>query len=93
MKKLWAIGALVFVVSVVAWLSIKKPVCPDDYATFEESSAAFDKWLVAYLETNPQASVPEMTEARKQFYIKNNCTAALERFEQGERANEAILES
>lgn len=90
MSKLWPLGAFILIFSLVAWISIDKPICPDDYATSEESSAAFDEWLVAYLETSPQASVPEMTEARKQFYIENNCRAALERFEEGERANEAI---
>lgn len=90
--KKWSAVAVVLllVIGIGAYLLISKPVCPDDYATFEESSAAFDEWLVAYLETSPQASVPEMTEARKQFYIENNCSAALERFEEGERANEAI---
>jgi hypothetical protein len=86
-----AVGSLaLLILGVSLYLYRGNPVCPDDYATFEESSAAFDEWLVAYLETNPQASVPEMTEARKQFYIENNCTAALERFEEGARANEAI---
>lgn len=90
MKRSWVIAILILIVSLTVWLSPKKLVCPDDYASFEESSAAFDEWLIAYLETNPQASVPQMTEARKQFYIENNCTSALERFEEGERANEAI---
>lgn len=90
MKRLWLAVLLIISVGAISWLFIEKPICPDDYATFKESSAAFDEWLVTYLETKPQASVPEMTEARKQFYIENNCTAALERFEEGERANEAI---
>lgn len=93
MRKLWVAGVLLLIVSCVIWISHKVPVCPDDYATFEESSAAFDDWLVTYLETNPQASIPEMTQARKQFYIENNCIAALERFEEGERMNETVLES
>ena len=91
LKKWIPLAALVAVLAFgIYYFQTPKSKCPDDYATFEESSAAFDEWLVAYLETNPRASVPEMTEARKQFYIENNCTAALERFEEGERANEAI---
>lgn len=68
----------------------KKPVCPDDFATFEESVVAFDEWLVTYLEMNPQASMPEMVAARKQFYVENNCAAALERFKDGEMVSDTI---
>lgn len=59
-------------------------MCPDDFTSFEESSKAFDKWLVSFLERNPNSSISEMVDARKQFYIKNGCHAAIERFKEGQ---------
>lgn len=88
LRKLWPIGALALVAIVVVWSSSNKPVCPDDFKTFKESSAAFDHWAKQYFSMHPNASLTDMTVARKQFYIAHNCTAALERFKEGEQANE-----
>ncbi len=88
MKVLKAWVPIVFAVLVLfTWLAYEPsgPMCPGDFKTFEESAEAFDEWLVAYLEAHNDASMSDVSVARKQFYIDNNCTEALERFERGEK--------
>lgn len=86
MLKVWLpVGIAALALFVMFTYESKEPICPDDFKTFEESSAAFDAWLVVYLETHDSASMTDVSMARKQFYIDHHCTEALERFEDGER--------
>ena len=57
------------------------PKCPDDYATNEEQVAAFDKWTNDFYDANPEATISDWSAARHQFWVDNNCTAALERYQ------------
>lgn len=55
--------------------------CPDDYATNEEQVAAFDKWTNDFYDANPEATITDWSAARRQFWVNNNCTAALQRYQ------------
>lgn len=60
--------------------------CPDDYGTDDAGSAEYladtDKWTNDFYDTHPEATLGEWAEARKQFWIDNECTEALERYNQ-----------
>src|SRR3989344_5847650 len=53
--------------------------CPDDFKNSDEKIAAFDKWTKDFYDKNPDASFTDLSEARKAFYAKHNCTEALKR--------------
>jgi DUF1680 family protein len=57
------------------------PVCPDDFTTAEEQTAAMVAWENRFFDNNPDGTLSDMAEARHQFYIDNHCSAALERYE------------
>jgi hypothetical protein len=59
---------------------VKAPICPDDFKTAEESTAAFIIWENNFYKNNPNALLADMGNARKDFYIQNNCTEALKRY-------------
>ena len=59
----------------------QQPICPDDYATAEEQTAAMGKWENEFFDSHQEALLMEMAQARLQFYKDNNCTAALQRYE------------
>ncbi len=60
--------------------------CPDDYATDDAGSAEYlasmDKWTNDFYDAHPEASLSDWANARKQFWVNNNCTPALQRYEQ-----------
>ena len=56
-----------------------KPICPDDFKDPKEEIASFAKWTNNFYNNNPNVSMGEMSEARRDFYVENNCTAALKR--------------
>lgn len=60
--------------------------CPDDYpdtaAGSAEYLADFDKWTNNFYNTYPNANVSDWSKARVQFWVKNNCVAALQRYEE-----------
>lgn len=55
--------------------------CPQDYENSDEKIAAFEKWTNDFYDKNPNASLGDFSEARKDFYIQNNCKEALQRYE------------
>jgi hypothetical protein len=55
--------------------------CPDDYSTFEESAAAFDGWTKTFFDDYPDASLGDLSRARRDFYVEHNCAAALKRYD------------
>lgn len=56
-------------------------LCPDSYQTDDEATGAMNAWTTAYFDNHPNATIAEWGEARRQFYIDHNCTAALQREE------------
>ncbi len=60
--------------------------CPDDYGTNDAGSAeymaAMNKWTNAFYDSHPEATLEDWAEARHQFWIINNCTAALQRYKE-----------
>lgn len=60
--------------------------CPDDYGTDDAGSAEYlaatDKWTNEFYDTHPGATLSDWAKARYQFWVDNNCTLALQRYEQ-----------
>lgn len=73
---------VIFIAGAVAVNSVYKsnnPICPDDFNDIDQQAAALDKWLDGFYENNPDATIADMTKARKDFYIKHNCKEARQR--------------
>lgn len=72
--------------------------CPDDFANDDageaEHLAAMDKWTNDFYDSHPGASLGDWERARHQFWIDNNCTAALQRYQDAKtgKANPATME-
>ena len=88
--KSWGLLGIGLIGFVVLGLSFSKPFvqkqkCPDDYADTDAGSkelmAAVDSWTNAFYDAHPGASLSDWSAARHQFWVDNNCTAALERYE------------
>jgi len=58
--------------------------CPDDYATDDAGSAEYiaatNKWTNDFYDAHTGASLSDWSVARYQFWVENNCFAALERY-------------
>lgn len=54
-----------------------KTHCPEDFETPEEKSASSREWTEAFIGDNPDASIEEMSNARVNFLIDNNCKETL----------------
>lgn len=59
--------------------------CPEEYASTDagdaERLASMDKWTNDFYDANPGSTLSQWAEARHQFYIENNCTVALQRYD------------
>ena len=66
--------------------SAEQARCPDDYATDDAGSAEYlasmDKWTNDFYDAHPGSSLSEWATARHQFWVDNDCTLALQRYEQ-----------
>src|SRR3989344_399805 len=87
-KLLVVVFSVVVIIAIfysVTYLHSVAPKCPDDYATDNAGSAeylaAMDKWTNDFYDVYPGATLSEWAAARHQFYVDNNCTAALQRYE------------
>lgn len=58
-----------------------KPICPDDFKDPKQEIASFTQWVKEFAEKYPNATNSDLSKARKDFYIKNNCTEALKRYD------------
>lgn len=60
--------------------------CPDDYATDDAGSkeylAATDKWTNDFFDAHPGSTLSDWANARKQFWVENKCTLAIQRYEE-----------
>jgi hypothetical protein len=59
--------------------------CPDDYSKDDvgsaERQAALEKWSDDFYNSYPEATIVDWADARHQFWVDNNCTAALQRYQ------------
>ena len=53
--------------------------CPDDFKDPEEEIASFTAWVKEFTEKYPNATNSDLAEARRSFYVENNCAEALKR--------------
>ena len=62
------------------------PVCPDDYPDNDAGSDAYladtNRWTNEYFDANPGSDMGGWAQARKQFWVDNDCTEALQRYEE-----------
>lgn len=58
--------------------------CPDDYPDTDAGSveylADFDKWTNDFYDNHPDAPLGDWNKARYEFWVKNGCTEAIERY-------------
>lgn len=58
--------------------------CPDAYPDtdvgFNEKMADMNKWTNDFYDNHPGATLGDWNKARYQFWIDNNCTEALKRY-------------
>ena len=72
--------------------------CPDEYADdatgTAEYLAAMDKWTNDFYDTHPGATISDWATARYQFWVDNNCAAAIQRYEDAKtgKADPAAME-
>ena len=72
--------------------------CPDDYANDDAGSAEYlattEKWTNDFFDAHPEATLTDWAEARYQFWVDNNCTAALQRYDEAKagKADPATIE-
>jgi hypothetical protein len=61
--------------------------CPDDYAKTDAGMVEYkkdmDKWTNAFFDTSPGATLSDWSKARYQFWVDNNCAAAIQRYKEG----------
>lgn len=86
------IGSFVLlIISIMLWSDyIARPgtlitqKCPDDYKTDDAGSAEYlaatNAWTNDFFDTHPDATPTDWALARQQFWVDNNCTAALQRY-------------
>jgi len=94
-KELLYAGILAIVLvggfAVYSYPSATLAKCPDDYGTDDAGSAeylaAINKWTNDFFDAHEGATMIEWAQARRQFWIDNNCTAALESYEQAKAGN------
>jgi|SRR3989344_5776926 len=55
----------------------KNRVCPQDFINPSERFDSFFEWEKEFRQNNPKAGMPELKEARKDFYIEHNCKEPL----------------
>lgn len=56
--------------------------CPHEYKTLQEKVAAFEKFTNDFYDKNPDASIDEMLDARRIFYIQHDCKEELELYDE-----------
>lgn len=65
--------------------------CPDDYADDDAGSAEYiastNKWTNDFFDAHPGATLSDWSAARYQFWVDNNCVAALERYRVAKEGN------
>lgn len=65
---------------VILFSKSNNPICPDDFKDSNQKVASFSKWVKEFTEKYPNATDSDLSEARKNFYIENNCTEELKRY-------------
>jgi hypothetical protein len=69
-------------------VSVVENKCPDEYATDDTGSAEYlasmDSWTNNFYDLHPGASLSDWSAARHQFYVDNNCTLTLQRYQDAE---------
>lgn len=58
--------------------------CPDEYANTDRGSAEylkdFDLWTNDFYDNNPEATLADWSKARYNYWVENDCQAAIARY-------------
>jgi hypothetical protein len=101
-KRNIAVAALSILIFIMTLFVLTKTTttlkCPENFpetdAGDEERLAAMNKWTNDFYDSHPGSTLSQWAEARHQFYIANNCTKSLEKYEQAKagKADPADME-
>lgn len=93
-KLLYLLISVILCAGVYFLYSYRQPrvaICPDDFPQGDAGEAAqmaaIDKWTNDFYDANPGASLTAWSAARYQFWVDNNCTAALKRYSEYQAGN------
>ena len=89
---------VIFIIGVMLWSDYNDHTgtsitskCPDDYGTDDAASATYlaatNKWTNDFYDTHPDATLTDWAVARQQFWVDNNCTASLQRYDEYKNNN------
>ena len=73
------IMAMVIAVNIV--YKSNKSICPDDFKNPNQEIASFYEWAKEFVDENPNATMSEFSQARRDFYVENKCKEALKRYD------------
>mgnify|MGYP001615060836 FL=1 len=54
--------------------------CPHEYSNSDERTAAFKIFVDTYYDKYPDASISELMDARRQFWVDHNCQEELKEY-------------
>ena len=87
-KPLYILTVIVLIIGIYVLTSQqnpKDPKCPDDFPQGDAGEAtqavSMEKWTNDFFDSHPGATLSDWSTARHQFWIDNNCTEALKRFQ------------
>ena len=84
----------IFLIVVVAANTVYKSnnsICPSDFKDPKKETAFVREWLENFIKNNPNASIADVSRARVDFWIDNNCKKSLRRYADG-MAEEHVAE-
>lgn len=79
LRNLIFLGLLMLILVGINRLYPNNPICPDDFKNPKQEITSFSEWVKEFTEKYPNATDSDLSKARRNFYIENNCTKALKR--------------
>jgi hypothetical protein len=59
------------------------PICPNDFKDSKKKITFLHEWSEEFLKNNPDASIADISKARVDFWIDNNCKEVLRKYANG----------
>ena len=82
LRNILILGAILAIgVAVSMVYKSNNSICPDDFKDPKQEIASFSEWVKEFTEKYPNATNSDLSKARRDFYIENNCTEALKRYD------------
>ena len=81
LRNLLFLGLLILIMVGINKTYPINPVCPDDFKDSNAKIASFSEWVKDFTEKYPNATNSDLSKARREFYVKNNCMTSLKRYD------------